>query len=225
MLRFVAITSRLPYTGQIPGSSEMTILGQEDQVRINRWGCGPHRILRLPFLILVVASAGVVSLAQQLSDDVALAESVRSFDQELDRALLSSPASVSRILAERAAKMSELMRSDPQAAIRLSWSTTRAARLPAVSPDATGSIESQGEWEGTLTVLIDDDFSHGTSRTRYWMETGGEHVEVYFADHPNGLTSGQVVSVRGIRLRKRIAATLTSASPAAATPSGCGPIG
>jgi len=121
--------------------------------------------------------------------------------------------------------MFDLLESDPQAAIRLSLSTDQAARLSAVSPDATGSIESQGEWQGNLTVLIDDDFSHATSRTRYWMETGGEHVEVYFPDHPNALTSGQAANVRGIRLGKRIAATVTHVSPPPAFAPNCGPLG
>jgi hypothetical protein len=55
---------------------------------------------------------------------------------------------------------------------------------------------------GALTVVAEDDFSRGTSRERYWIETGGDRVEVYFADHPNGLSSGHAVSVRGILARK-----------------------
>jgi hypothetical protein len=75
------------------------------------------------------------------------------------------------------------------------------------------------EWQGPLTVIAEDDFARGTSRTRYWMETGGERVEVHFADGPAALTSGEIVKVRGIRLGNQIAATLTSVSASAAGPS------
>jgi M6 family metalloprotease-like protein len=175
----------------------------------------------LLFSVLLLTTSGDVSRGQEQSDSGALAERVRSFNREL---LSSSPAPVSSILAQRAARMFELMESDPRAAIRLSLSAAQAARLSVVSPDATGSIESQGEWHGALTVVVEDDFSRGTSRQRYWIETGGVRVEVYFADHPGGLSSGHTVSVRGIRLGKRIAADLTSISPDAAANS-CGPIG
>lgn len=171
----------------------------------------------LQFALMALASLGVVARSQSLAD------TVRSFNQDLDRSL-SSGTSVSNILAQRAAKMFELMGSDPQQAMRLSLSTALAARLSAVAPNAIGQIESQGEWRGALRVVVEDDFSHRTSRTRYWIETGGEHVEVYFADHPAGLSSGQVVSVRGVRLGKRMAAVLTDVTPAATT-SNCGPIG
>lgn len=194
-------------------------------VRVNGRDPFSKRILRLAFALMVVASAEVVSRPQERLDRGALAEEVRSLNQELDRSLLSSRASVPRILAERAARLSELIRSDPQAAVRLSLSAAQAARLSAVSPDVASQIESQGEWHGALTVLVEDDFPLGTSRTRYWIETGGERVEVYFANHPRGLSSGQVVSVRGIRLGKRMAAALTGISPVAAAPSACGPIG
>ncbi len=194
-------------------------------MRINCWSRFSQSIPCLLFSVLVLATAGDVSLAQEQSDSGALAERVRSFNQELDRSLSSGPAPVSSILAERAARMFQLMESDPRAAIRLSLSAAQAARLSAASPDATGSIESQGEWQGALTVVVDDDFSRGTSRQRYWIETFGDRVEVYFADHPNSLSSGHAVSVRGIRLGKRMAAYLTSISPDAAANSTCGPIG
>src|SRR5260370_29036951 len=100
------------------------------------------------------------------------------------------------------------MESDPQGAIRLSLSHAQAARLAAFSPDATGQIESQGEWQGTLTVVVEDDFSRGTSRMQHWIEIGGELVQVHFADRPPGLSSRQVVRVRGVRLGKTMAAAL-----------------
>jgi hypothetical protein len=99
----------------------------------------------LLFSVLVLATSGDVSRGQEQSDSGALAERVRSFNRELDRSLSSSPAPVSSILAQRAARMFELMESDPRAAIRLSLSAEQAARLSVVSPDAKGSIESQGE--------------------------------------------------------------------------------
>src|ERR1700693_2074626 len=194
-------------------------------MRMKCWSRFSQSIPCLLFYVLVLATAGNVSRAQEQSDSGALAERVRSFNQELDRSLSSSSAAVSSILVVRAARMFQLMESDPRAAIRLSLSAAQAARLSVVSPDATGSIESRGEWQGALTVVVEDDFSRGTSRERYWIETGGDRVEVYFADHPNGLSSGHAVSVRGIRLGKRMAADLTSISPDAAANSTCGSIG
>jgi len=193
-------------------------------VRVHGGALFRQKTLHVVCAIAAMASVGDISRAQEQSKGSALADSVRSLNQELDRSLSPSRAPSASILAERAARMFELMDSDPQAAIGLSLSTAQAARLSAGWPDAAASIESQGEWHGALTVLIDDDFSHGTSRTRYWIATGGEHFEVYFAGHPTGLRSGEAVSIRGIRLRNRMAAALTRVS-AESAPSGCGPTG
>jgi len=102
------------------------------------------------------------------------------------------------------------------------------AAVVAFSQESAGPatrIDTQGEWQGPLTVMVEDDFTRGASRTRFWMETDGERVEVHFASNPEGLTSGEIVKVRGIRIGNQIAATLTGISQRAAGASTCGPIG
>jgi M6 family metalloprotease-like protein len=124
-----------------------------------------------------------------------------------------------------AARLSALIESDPRPGIFLALPAGEATRLSSMLPGAVNQIEFPGEWQGPLTVIVEDDFVRNMSRTRFWMETGGERVEVHFADDPTGLASGQIVKVRGIRLGNQIAATLTSVAPRAASASNCGPIG
>jgi hypothetical protein len=120
------------------------------------------------------------------------------------------------------------MESDPRAAISLALPAGEAARLSSILPGTVNQIEFRSEWQGSITVIVEDDFGRHTSRTRFWMETGGERVEVHFTDNPVGLTSGEIVKARGIRLENQIAATLSSVSPPTAGAAGastCGPIG
>ena len=92
-------------------------------------------------------------------------------------------------------------------------------------PEAARPIVPDGEWEGPLTVVAEDDFARGLSHTRYWIDTGGERLEVHFEDAPAGLTSGNRVRVKGTRRGNRITGTLSSLAPRASGASACGPIG
>ena len=92
-------------------------------------------------------------------------------------------------------------------------------------PRAAGQVALHGEWEGPLTLIVEDDFALGTSRTRSYIDLGGERVEVHFVDSPTLLTSGISVKVRGIRRGNQITGSITSIAPAAAGTSLCSPIG
>jgi len=182
-------------------------------------------IRRLALVLALAPSASVLTLGQESTANAGLADSVRALNQRLAGPLPSNPAALLSNLVERAGRLSALMESDARAAISLALPAEEAARLSSILPDAVNQIESRGEWKGPLTVVVEDDFARGASRTRFWIETGGERVEVHFEDTPAFLTSGEIIEVWGIRLGNRIAAALSSVAPAASGASLCGPTG
>jgi small-conductance mechanosensitive channel len=157
--------------------------------------------------------SSVAALSQERVTLPELASNVRALNEQLNQPQALN-GDLLGILRSRAALLSELIESDPIQAVSLALPAGQAARLAAVSQESANQIESQGAWEGPIAVLVEDDFHEKTSRTRVWMEIGGEQVEVHFTARTPALISGQTVKVRGIRLEKHMAAALAQVVPA-----------
>ncbi len=192
---------------------------------LSSFGSFSHRTLRPSFALILALSASVGAPCQDHTGSERLADSVRSLNRQLEAAPRFDRAALLPSLVERAGELVSLMVRDPRAAISLALPAEETTRLSWILPDAVDQIELRGQWQGPMTVIVEDDFASDRSRTRFWMETGGARVEVHFADNPAGLASGEIATVRGIRLGNHIAATLAGISPGAAGASTCGPLG
>lgn len=107
-----------------------------------------------------------------------------------------------RLLAERSAALYQLIAADPAAALDL-----------ALPMDARETVE------GVLRARVEDDFAGHRSRTRWSLETAGARFEVFFRDgvpRPSAVP----VTLRGVRVGDRIAASFASAVSAAGLPNG-----
>ena len=65
------------------------------------------------------------------------------------------------------------------------------------------SVTERGEWEGPLTVLVQEDFLTGRSRTVRWIRVQGRELELEWPAAPDTRCATSV-KVRGIRTGKRI---------------------
>jgi M6 family metalloprotease-like protein len=100
--------------------------------------------------------------------------------------------------------------------------------LATAFPDSAKDLESAGEWEGPLQVTVEDGANLLSHKTMYRMRgASGETLNVHFASGEQELQSGDVLRVRGMRVRTEIAAadggTITGTSMAGA--SMCSPLG
>ena len=176
------------------------------------------------FLALAVLLSGIAALCQERAAHEGLSERIRSLNQAMTASKISRP-DLLRTVHERARLLSELIASHPAEAISLALPRAQAARLAASLPEAANQIETQGEWEGAAAVYVDDDFARKTSRTRVWIEAGGEEVEVHLDANQPAPASGEHLNLRGVRLGRHIAATAVSAAAAPATASACSTTG
>jgi M6 family metalloprotease-like protein len=165
----------------------------------------------------LLCSVGLL-LNAQTSDAIGR---LRDWNRRLTAGSLST-ADAASILRQRARSLYTLIRSDPAAALSVA--------LPQEQIDAVGNsgaatadlLEIRGEWQGPAVAVIEDDFQHGVSRTRWRIRIEGAPVEVYFAGASPTLQCEHEVKVSGVRLGGRIAAATATvlAATAACTTTG-----
>jgi len=83
--------------------------------------------------------------------------------------------------------------------------------------------ESTGVWRGRVDALVVDNFLAGTSRTRYFLRTSEQTLELRGAN-PN-LRAGQIVEVTGRAAGHRLAVSYVASAAAATAPAACSTIG
>ena len=133
----------------------------------------------------------------------------------------ADPIALSRLLTRRASLLSDLIAADPARALSSALPAEVAAQLQQIAPAA--AIESNGEWEGTVEAIAEDDFANRRSRTRWYLSTTSQRHEMYFVD-PIRTLPGAHVKVSGVGISGRIAvASLinTAGGSAASTQQQC----
>ena len=91
------------------------------------------------------------------------------------------------------------------------------------SANTDSQAEDTGTWQGRIEALIVDNFQAGTSRTRLYLRTSRETLELVA---PAGdVRAGQLVEVTGQVSGNKLAATQVTASESAAVPAACTAIG
>lgn len=117
---------------------------------------------------------------------------------------------VAALLTERAAMLSQLIATDPAAALQQALPPAIADRLRATAPP--NSIETRGEFQGRLEDVIADDFANQRSQTRHYLRTATGSVEVFFSNQAPH--RGDFVKISGLRLGDRMAVeTVTPGDP------------
>ena len=136
-----------------------------------------------------------------------------------DSTILNSRAA--EVIADRAVALEDLIGSSPQDAESLAFPQDILAQLAAAFPSLASSLEERGEWQGTMEILVETDTSLEVQHAIQNLIVGGQAFGVFFGGPaPEGLTSGMILTVRGVRAGQRIAAadsstddgTVTSAS-------------
>jgi hypothetical protein len=107
------------------------------------------------------------------------------------------------VFSQRLNALSGLIEHDPDAALRAAFPADLVAELAAVFPEHKASLETYGEWQGTVDVFIRDGAG---SESLIRMKTGTEDLVLHFgAGGRPDLLSGDVLSVQGVRAGGRVA--------------------
>src|ERR1035438_3301035 len=175
---------------------------------------------RLGFLLCALV-APVSVLCQQSPTPDELAAQVKALNAELALSASATlePSWLADVLETRASVLSQLMASDPALAAQLVLPADIAKRLRASAPADT--LETSGEWTGTLGKVIADDFEHRRSSTRWVLSTAGRMYDIV-SPAQSKWRPGASVKVTGVALGGHIAVrTLGDTAAASATVQQC----
>ena len=175
-------------------------------------------------LLLGALLAPISALCQQALPADELTSQVRALNAELVLRSSETPGSarLAEVLKARAALFAQLMAADPAKAVELALPEEIAGRLRASAPWDT--LETAGQWTGTLTAVVADDFASHRSSTSWILRTPERLYEVAAPDHSQW-HSGTFVSLDGLALRGRIAVRKQYSGAGAGTVQGCYPSG
>jgi M6 family metalloprotease-like protein len=129
------------------------------------------------------------------------------------------------VIAERASALTSLMREDPRQALALAFSQDLLDDLKSKFPDSASQLEQHGVWEGTSTHVIFDDPARNAGAWSVHIRRGNESLEINSAAGEPRCSSGQTLTVEGIRLNNVVAAGSTSVQAADVAASGCSTTG
>ena len=113
------------------------------------------------------------------------------------------PSDMVSVARQRKELMLQLIEQNPKSFLELSITDTERNSMPyEVKENVEFSIEKQG----SLEVLIEDDFVNNKSKTDYYLNENGIKSSLHFADSkPEGLISSTQISLDGIQLDDKIA--------------------
>ena len=135
-------------------------------------------------------------------------------------------AEAAPVFGQRAAALATLIRQDPAAALGLAFSQGLLEVLAANFPASASNLEQHGVWSGTSNHLIFDDPERQVRRFQVQIQSGGDSAEVYSAAGEPHCVSGDILSVKGVRIGGVIAAENASIqSDASVAPAGCSTTG
>jgi hypothetical protein len=135
-------------------------------------------------ILVCLFLSGVCACAQDSARTQRLAGQVSALDQLLASRPAGDPQT-GALLNERSTLLRELIAADP-------------ARALAVA------LDSSGQWTGTASAIIEDDFVNGRSRTVWELATEEGTFEMYFAGRAPRASSSKV-TIPGLRAGNRIA--------------------
>jgi hypothetical protein len=160
------------------------------------------RSLRLLFAVLVGLPC-TLGFAQQSAD---IASQIVLLNRNLEtRPQFARPSrgalspNLLNVLQVRQHLVEQLIRTDPGLVRSVMLSPSVAQPLSAASPAYAAALESDSSWSGTLEGVLGDDFEHGTSSTQWYLRSGDQRIELFFAGNANPVRDvHRSVVIRGI---------------------------
>jgi uncharacterized protein (TIGR03437 family) len=174
------------------------------------------------FALLVCALlAPLAALCQQSNPSPEdLSARVKALNAELilSIAAKTEPARLAEILETRAALLSALMIAGRPEVLELALPEEMAQDVRALAPPDT--VETVGEWTGTLTMIVGDDFLHRSSSI-HWVLHTPEGVYDVFSPSLSTRYSGRSVRISGVSLGMRVFARTFSELAISGAVQGC----
>jgi uncharacterized protein (TIGR03437 family) len=153
--------------------------------------------------VIALVLACNADLQAQRSERVqTLASQIEVLNRELTASAKSSTDRLNILLAERSAALLSLAQLDALRALSLMFQGDEADRLRSRG----AAVESEGEWEGTAGVVVEDDFSHRTARWIVTLDLNGDRAPVYLTNTQPSFRSGDIIRIRGKQLGSAIIA-------------------
>jgi M6 family metalloprotease-like protein len=126
-------------------------------------------------------------------------------------------------IARREAALAVLIETDPDAAIKLAFSSELIDELKTAFPASANHFEQQQTWSGVLESSVEDDLNLRSAKITHVLNSGGRTHKVYFSGPEPSVNRGQVF-VSGIAALGNMAARSVSAATTV-TPAGSGTVG
>jgi hypothetical protein len=169
-------------------------------------------------LLVTIAGAKALPAGQALMPIVngaSAREQILAMNEELESLARASTkqtqpserARIGTLLQLRAGLLEQIIRRDPAGAIELGLPSAARENLAKQAVEAGGALESRGEWEGRLEVVVEDDFQNQRSRTLYYLSGTDGVLEVYFAAGVPPPGTSRPIHVSGMRLGQLLAAS------------------
>jgi M6 family metalloprotease-like protein len=171
-------------------------------------------------LSLLVTIAGAKALpagqtSMPIVNGASAREQILAMNEELESLARASTkqtqpserARIGTLLQLRAGLLEQIIRRDPAGAIELGLPPAARENLAKQAVEAGGALESRGEWEGRLEVVVEDDFQNRRSRTLYYLSGTDGVLEVYFAAGVPPPGTSRPIHVSGMRLGQLLAAS------------------
>jgi len=111
------------------------------------------------------------------------------------------------LIANRASRLEGLIAEHADTANKLAFPADLLERLAAAFPESAYKLEEQGQWQGVVEIVVetDDDFSIRNTLRR--LRVGPDLLDLHFTGlAPEGLTSGDILTVQGVRAGTQVAA-------------------
>jgi M6 family metalloprotease-like protein len=160
-------------------------------------------------------AGGILALAQTGPVTRVSQDRIRNINQQV--ASERNSEVIQGLLTERAGLLSELMEKNPRAAAESALPDELRRDLAARVASADRLLEERGQWTGPLVTSIADDFTHRRSQVLRVIRVQGRALSLFW-DAPPAVNCSASATVRGIRLRDRIAATSGEVTPDASSP-------
>ena len=179
------------------------------------------------FLAMILAAGSAAAQAPN-----ALEDQIRTLNNELlrlDAAARGVPAGelaalrgeAPPVIQQRASALSQLIQTNPSAALKYVFSTDLAATLAAEFPGSASALETSGTWQGPVEQWTFDSADLKSSRTVLRLRSGQRDLEIHFAgSEPAHLKSGDLLQATGVLVNTTMLVSSSSVQPATAT-SGC----
>ena len=121
------------------------------------------------------------------------------------KAQLNSRAAA--LIANRAARLEGLIAEHANTADKLAFPADLLDQLAAAFPESAYKLEQRGAWQGVVEIVVETDDNFSIRKTLRRLRVGPELLDLHFTGlPPEGLTSGDILRVQGVRAGNQVAA-------------------